>query len=466
MNTLVLLAVVSAWPLTPAAAAASAVTYFETLPEAVRNQTRLLMVPGEDVAERRKNAAALSYLVNSVARSRLIVVPKPVDAECAMIAIDLAAYANAEDPATYTELFEAWERLALEDRYWNLPTTVIGDDGQVKQVTVAGGWVDPKTAEQLRQLSGSYAAVLRADFFAAAVGERHYYRWVGMPDTEQAMLEQLGIDGDAFATLAAKPSANLLRSNVTRKPRRVLAFPGPLGAAFQTKDVDRETPENDPIRNPLNVGTQQFKFAATEWFAAGPNGLWRVSIFNGDGKLVDEVDPRIAKDHHDVAEGDGIIRPLWNCLRCHERGGAGGLQPFTDDQSFLLQQAGIGSDDPSVVQRITELYDPARLGKAMARAREDYADAVALATGGLLEPAAAVETLSELIVAYQDRPVSPETASQELCVEPESLAATLAGTSDPILLSLVHGRSVNRAAWESSYAEAALRAAKAGGSKP
>ena len=105
-----------------------------------------------------------------------------------------------------------------------------------------------------------------------------------------------------------------------------------------------------------------------------------MALYDAAGNRVDAVPDKVAKDF----AGDGIIRPLVSCLRCHERnGGLAGLQPFHDDQSDLLRFATLTSFVPEVAQRIGELYDPDRLGKVMARAREDYTQAVGLATGGL-----------------------------------------------------------------------------------
>lgn len=456
----------AAWSLTPAEAVEASVRHFEALPEGLRNQTRLLLLKGSTVEARQRTAMGVSLLLNSVGRSRLIVVPAPIDEGWNLLAVDLAAYADAEDAAAYVTLFEAWELLAKEDPYFHLRTEVVAaGETEIKQVTVDGGWIRLEAAEALRELSGSFGAVLRSDFFAAAVGERHYYLWAGVPETENELLVEIGVDRKAVETLAAQPSANLLRSNVTRKPRRVIYRPGALGATFQTKDVDAEAPPNDPLRNPLNVATQTFVFAATEWFYARPNGTWGTAIFDAAGKRQDAVADRVAKDHQDVTEGDGIVRPFWKCVRCHERGGSAGLQPFVDDQSFLLAKVGVGSPDPAVAQRVAELYDPARLGKAMARAREDYEDAVARATGGL-KPAEATEALVELIVDYRDRAVTPAAAAAETGTTVERFAVLLSGqgtegTRDPILLALALGRDVNRAAWETSYPEAALRTATA-----
>jgi hypothetical protein len=96
----------------------------------------------------------------------------------------------------------------------------------------------------------------------------------------------------------------------------------------------------------------------------------------------------------------------------------------------------------------------------MTRDREDFAAAVAGATGGMT-PAQAVDALSSMFAGYADEQVTPERAAGELGIAPAQLTTVLAHSTDPIALALATGKAVNRAAWESCFAEIALRAAKA-----
>jgi hypothetical protein len=151
---------------------------------------------------------------------------------------------------------------------------------------------------------------------------------------------------------------------------------------------------------------------------------------------------------------------MLTCLRCHERnGGTAGLQPFHDDQTDLISSVGIKSYLPEVVQRMAEVYDTHALGRAMARDREDFADAVARSTGGLT-PAEAVDALGGIYVGYSDEQVTPERAAAELGLEKAQLPQALAKSTDTITLATAAGKAVNRAAWESCYADAALWAEK------
>ncbi|HWB00751.1 MAG TPA: hypothetical protein VG713_19800, partial [Pirellulales bacterium] len=110
---------------------------------------------------------------------------------------------------------------------------------------------------------------------------------------------------------------------------------------------------------------------------------------------------------------------------------------------------------PEIAQRLSELYDPPRIAKAMLRAREDYTSAVAAATQGL-SPAEVTDVLVEMYSAYLDRPVTPEQAAQELGIAHEQLAEALASSRDTITLAVRAGKSVNRAAWASAFGDAAV----------
>ena len=131
------------------------------------------------------------------------------------------------------------------------------------------------------------------------------------------------------------------------------------------------------------------------------------------------------------------------------------MQPFHDDQTDLLRDVGLASYVPEVAQKIEEVYDSGRLGKAMARAREDYTAAVSSATDGW-SPAEAVDALNTIYTAYVDKPVTPVQAATELGVLREQLAQAVADSHDVIVLALSVGKSVNRAAWESAFADASI----------
>lgn len=449
--------VISAWMIaaaccwTPSQALAAVATDLERLPAERRAQSRYLWLVEPTPAERQASAAAVSYLLNAVSRTRVITRPSPVDEHLRLLRVDLAAYSDLRRPAGYQELFTAWERLVRDDPYFHIRTQIV-TAGKTTTVTTDGGWAGLATAEQVRKLSTSTGAVLRADYFVAQVGGQAYYEWAGIPEQERDFFRQFGVDARLINELSADTAANLHRSNVTNKPRRIIARPGAFGHLWQTKDIDAEAPDRDPFRNPLDFREQRFQFQASEYFVLGANRLWRVALYDAAGKRQDSVPDQIAKD----IAGDGIVAPLVSCLRCHERnGGSAGLQPFVDQQTALMSQAGLASYLPEIVQRLVELYDPQRLSIAIERDRADYTTAVTAATGGLT-PAAVTDALVAMYAGYLDRPVTPARAAQELGVEPTALREALAESRDTITLAIVAGQTVNRAAWASAYGDAAL----------
>ena len=283
---------------------------------------------GGERKDRQRNAQAIAYLLNAVSRTRTIARPEPVDEQWQLLRIDLAAYADFRKTATYNELFQAWEQLVEGDPYFHLRTQVTTGKS-VQTVTTDGGWTDLENAARLKTLSHSFGAVLRADYFVSQVAGPAYYAWAGIPPKEADFFKLFGVDAAVVSALSADSAANVLRSGVTRKPRRIVERPGVFGSVFQTKDVDAESPDRDPFRNPVDFREQKFNFQASELFALGANHLWRVALYDAAGNRVDAVPDKVAKDF----AGDGIIRPLVSCLRCHERnGGLAGLQPFHDDQ--------------------------------------------------------------------------------------------------------------------------------------
>jgi hypothetical protein len=484
---------------TPAEATRAALADVRALAPEYRQQMRYV------VCENKDQQIAVTYLLNAISRSRTITAPKAVggrqnkDGEIrffplptvyclpptvyclppTLLRIDLAAYANQREPKTYWELHSAWERLAADDPYFHVKTQVaIENSGQLAvasgrfslpatghrspaTLTVDGGWVGLEMAGSLRAATGSAGAVLRADYFIARVAAEDYYAWAGVPEKQADFLSALGVDKGTIEKLAADSAANLFRSNITLKPRRVVRLPSPGGSIWLTLDVDAESPDRDPIRNPVDVagpsGTQKYNFQASEVFFTRANGFWGLALYDAKGNRQASVPDRVAKD---AESPDGIVQPLISCIRCHESHGAAGLQPFSDDQHALLsgQAAILKSYLPEVAQRVGELYDPAKLNREIQRDREDYAAAVKAACHCTTKEAASA--LADCFAAYAFEPVWRERAAAEAGVGADRFALLTAGSTDAITLALRAGKKVNRKAFEASYQDIMLRISK------
>lgn len=459
-----------------AAAAADALSQ----PPQDRLALRYLSLYAVEPDRRDEVAAAASYLLNALGRGRAIELPSRVEGERGtLLRIDLRRYAPTADDAR--EWAAAWEQIAIADPYWHLRTEVLaaspsgasvmtaGSRAAMRTaaprqprailkrqtVTVDGGWVGLENAVQLRALTGSVGALLRADqFVAVASVPPRYYDFAGVEKTEAAFLRSLGIDPGRIERLRANAGANLIVSGVTRKPRRVVWQQGPFGGAYSTLDTLQVDAARDPFRRPVSVGGLEMEFDASEWFALRGNGLWITALFDRAGKRQESVPDRIAKDDSDP-HGPGIVEPLLSCIRCHVEGG---LRPFRDDQTRLLAEGiELRGFDRSVVRRAAEFYDEPRLQRQMAFDRETYSQAVQRATAGMRPPDLA-DALARTVREFAYLPVTPAQAARELGLAPDQLSPALSTSRDPIVLLVARGGEVLRGQWESSFAEGAVLA--------
>jgi hypothetical protein len=400
-----------------------------------------------DEKDRAGNRAALSFVLNCVSRSARLARPAVVaETDGRLLRIDLASYGLSA---------ELWESLvASGEPYWHITTRVklapqgnrAGKNVRERIVLTDGGWLDLTAAAELRERTGSAGAAVRLDWLLVKLATPpFYYQAAGVNETLDGWYASLGVEKKTVIELQANHGANLFFSQVTRKTRRLSRYQGPLGGVWQTYDNFGDDPAKDPIRNP----TFSAAYDASEHIAAKANGLHLFALFDAKGKRQDAVPDRLAKDDSDP-HGDGRLVPMLSCVRCHVEDG---LRPFADDQGRLLQ-AGVEllADDPHTAERLAAFYAPKKLLRDLQRDREDYAEAIRAATGGLSTREAAERT-AEAFRRYEYQLVSPRAAQAELGAR--SLDALLA-SHDPVLLALARGINVQRRQFEASFAEAAL----------
>lgn len=395
--------------------------------------------------QRAEHGKLLGYVLNTVSRSATIREARACGGGADLVAVDLAALGI---PAT------AWEALVSDgEPYFHITTRVKNPTtGKVEKVYTDGGWIDQWQAAGLRSVTGSGGAVVRLDWFVSRVmSAKHYYSFAGIPKTQKEFYASFALDDETVIKLRANKGANIFRSGVTRKPRRISRWQTPRGALWITYDSEEES---DPLKNPFRVPGFVFDYDANEDIFVRANGLHGFALWNRKGERQDTVPDKIAKDDSDP-HGDGILTAPISCIRCHTESG---IRPFSNDMAKLLERGAdlhLGAKD---LDELAAFYDNARLEVQAKRDREDYEAAVERATRGLTGKEVA-EKLAALFGAYEYEQVNAEKAAAELGVD--SLDA-LKASNDPILIALVTGFSVNRRDWELSYPEAAVLSAGAG----
>ncbi len=368
----------------PASELQAAVADIERLPADVRLGVRYLSLYSIPRERRRGSCEGDELYAQRGQPLAAIVTPRRITPT--LLRFSISNYIN--DGQEFSAWSAAWEKLVEADPYWHLRTEVLAVSGQsspahqaptgrpaTSAVTIDADWVGAEAATRLRNYTGSTGAILRADdFVARATIAPNYYALAGIPASESEFLKSLGVDAATIDRLRGNAGANLLISGVTQKPRRIIWQQGPLGGVYETLDIQQVDAARDPVRRPLSVGELSLQYDAGEWFALGPNGLWRVALYDSAGKQQQSVPDRIAKDTSDP-HGDGIVTPLISCIRCHTESG---LRPFRDDQTRLLRSGRVDlrSYDPLLVRRAAEFYDEPRLQRQMEFDRETYARSV------------------------------------------------------------------------------------------
>jgi hypothetical protein len=413
-------------------------------------------LPTEAQAE---TIVAVNYALNALSGVRTIT--PAIQIAPTVLRIDVAAYCQDERQIDQWEL--AWGAIAKTDFYHHL-TTQVRLAGKIETVSVAGGWTDPAREAVIRARTGTpqFGAVLRADYFiAAALKPPAYYDFQGAAAKLDDWFKQLGADARLAEQLEANSGANLFLSGVTLKPRRVVWQQGLLGGVYLTLDSKIADAAHDPFYRPISADGSQVKFDASEVFAMRTNGFWATYIADAAGKRLDVVDPQIVSHDYAVAElgaADTQIYVGRNCLICHS---AGGLNAFSDDQSKLLRttrgRAELSSSNGTYVRRVLGFYDDERLQRQMKIDRETHELAVKRACG--TTPEKAVEALGQALKRAEFDPVTPQTAADELQCSMDDLPDVIDGTRDPNLAGLVEGHAITRQAWQSCYAQTAMKRA-------
>lgn len=349
----------------------------------------------------------------------------------------------------------------------------------------------------LEGLTLSQVPIVRYDWFLdkllSTVDGGLYYDFAGVitesdGDTSAQVrtFARFGIDEDAVQRLQSDQRAGVLTSKVTGKPRRIDVFRGLGGRAgtglvMVTHDVaDADlTAEGDPFLNLL-----EFKDAGREIIFEKNNGLHVFVIADGEGNIVDEVPPNIAADHTIPAPYTKRIQGAISCIRCHGIDGSDGIKNFQNDVPILLKSKVDVFDDLSdpdtelfkKIERLAGLYEGdmkrGSMSKRITRGKDDYSDAIFLATGGMTSQEAALG-LADSFSGYYYTKITPDIALAELGfsvpekTSVETIQLLLAARDidresgikpeDGRLALLKAGIHLNRNQWELAYADAFWR---------
>lgn len=358
--------------------------------------------------------------------------------------------------------------------------------GVSSTVSAFGGHVDLRQAVMLQGLTSSATPICRYDracvLMLTTLDGGLYYEFAGIKGDQAQVLQDLGADPALSEKLRSDQRAAVARSEVAgNKPRRIDVIHGAggtTGFVAITHDITDET--NEAAAHPI-LNLLDFKDDARELIGERSNGFHAFALFDGQGALQRAVPDNVARDHTIPAPHTARLQPAIACIRCH--GVDGGLRTFRNDVQAALKgdldvfgDFSSKADTSDVIDRLVGLYE-GDLAKQLTRARDDYADAIFRATGGVQSKAASA-IVGDLENTYVRGAITPAVACRELgyltadethAIEllrqllPPAAEFEVGGVrlEDPRIGFLREGIPINRKDFENVYLDCALRASQA-----
>ena len=485
-------------------------------------------------------AGALVYTLNTISSSTVPYRPTVLH-KGALIRLDLRGLApRAEDLGRVRDV---WEELALTNWYFGTirqvqkvvtTETPQPDRTEVKAVWSGRQWVNQNVAVAqpakventlqevttadfalhtgmqnmllLHSLTGqSKAPIIQGDQFLitalTVLDGGLYYRFLGITASTDpkktdldVFLERTGTRLEDIQRLRSDQRIAMFRSGVTGKPRRIEFWNGSgvrptVGAGLVTITSDIKDGNLNPRQHPIKslASTQA---DARELIAMKPNGFLIFALFDGQGKLANEVPPDIAMDHTIEAPHTRRLEPGLSCIACH--GPEDGFRKASNDVQKLLGAFKTESgwtriqvlDDeasteavPETLERIAGWFSGDAELTAFRQARNDHHRAVYSVTGGLSSQAL-MGTLKDTRSTYRYGLVTPRVACRELGYEAPSETAAVnlfnqivpfvpsnrfgIHTEDPVVAALraynpADPIDIRRFEWETVYSDVMLR---------
>ncbi len=384
---------------------------------------------------------------------------------------------EAVDPGAFLRLQRLLGTTApvVEHRYFKRRALTTIKDNKVFKVVFGGLYYEFRGIKKAKDVLGKDTRATDLDLFFESLGIGNI---------------KGGLTADKlFDRLRSDQALITVRSQITGKPRDVLAFQTPAGRDGSSWGAIT----GDVKDGSIDLGDRSFanllvpRREAREAIFPGPTGFHVFTLFDGKGALQDAVPDDVAQDRtipapHTQRFGAGL-----ECIVCHNLQGKDGWQPLHNDAPALLRDVDAFDDlgggkrrfRAEVVDRLAKYT--ANFDKQLRRARDDLAEATLKATGGWAESPdqtdvcrLAAQRLYDERKSYDWDLVTPQVALRELGLEVaegqarEVLRAILPPDlrafdgeivpEDPRIALLRAGIGIPRSDWSLAYAFAAERA--------
>jgi hypothetical protein len=300
-------------------------------------------IPDEDLDRYR---AALSKAINSLSWKHRIVIPRPIDPQKTILAIDLRDLD--------WDLNDQWKYVLAEYPY-GLTYDRHGDPAYRQPYG------------EIKKLSGTALPYVRADWFVATATRPPLYNYLlQLPDNADAIEAKLGVNLIANFQRGRLERAGFGNSGVSPQANRMVErHDCNTGGYWRSYDFRGGSDRSKLAEFPLGpefygnpFAEQAFRQAGGEIIFNLPNGLQAYLLVDGNGKRIDTA-PDFVVDPDKTSGSAAVVNGI-SCMACHDQGMKTG---FKDEIRF---GSAVGGE---ALVKVQQLYPP--VSEMNARLEED-----------------------------------------------------------------------------------------------
>jgi serine/threonine-protein kinase len=393
-------------------------------------------VPDGDLAVYR---AALSKALNSLSWKTRIVLPKAIDKQQTIFAVDIRDLDWDRD--------HVWKALSVAYPYG---LTYEGSPSPDIQ----------KLDDDIRLLAGCKIPIMRADWLASvATRPPLYYALLKIPADAGDLERRLKVDVAANFRRATLARAAFVKSGVSEQNRLIERHEADYGAYWKSYDFKKGSAKATLTQLPLGPQFDRhpypdlaFKHDGGEIICNLPNGLQAYMLVNGKDGRIDEGPIEVVNDALKTSGTNVIVCGL-SCMACHKHG------TVPPPKDVIRDGSAVFGDARRLVQRLYP--EDKRMAELLKEDEERFLRAAEKATGPFLRVGAdkdkairdLPEPVSEVARLYGLQELDLGMAACELGVEKaDELRGMITGNKRLRELGLApllkDGGVLKRADWE------------------
>jgi len=362
--------------------------------------THLHNLPSVAESDLRTYRAALSKAINSLSWKKKIVLPRAVDKEQTVFAIDMRDLD--------WDLGDRWTHIMAAYPYG----LRFNHHQDLRQVD-----------EDIVELTGCDMPMVRADWFVAtATRPPLYHQLLNIPHDATTLERQLGVDIEANFRRDRLARGGVFPSGVSKQNRILERHEATTGAYWKSYDFLPDHDKADMKKVPLGpqfrnnpYPDQAFQHDGGEIIFNLPNGLQAYMLVDGKDQRIDAGPTKVVGDALQTSGTTEIVNGV-SCMACHKHG-------MIDFKDQVLEGTAVFGPARRKVERLYSTHD--KMAAWLKDDRQRFMAALEQAAGPFLRSESDkgrkledyAEPISQSAVLYTNSGVDVATVAVELGLE-------------------------------------------------